>query len=229
MGKVKYASFIQDVRGLVGDAVFQKNKAGNTIRERVVPVNPRSSSQVAVRSNLSVLSKAWSGLTDSQRSQWDTAAASAEWTQKNVFGDNFQLSGEQLYLKLNLVIQFLEESPIDVPPTKATFNAMSLGAITAAAGTPALTVAFNGTLASDTQFIVSASEQVSQGIMSSKSVSYRAIENTSGSSPINLLAAYNAKFGTLVAGRKIFIRLEVASDLTGEKVLVGEGSVIVGA
>lgn len=229
MGKVKYASFIQDIRGLVGDAVFQKNRSGNTIRERVVPINPKSSDQVAVRNSMSVLSKAWGGLTDSQRGQWDTAAASAEWTQKNVFGDNFQLSGEQLYLKLNLVIDFLGETAIDVPPTKATFNAMTLGTITAAAGTPALTIAFTGTLASDTQFIVSASAQVSAGIMSTKSVSFRAITNTTGTTPLDVLAAYNSKFGTLVAGRKIWIRVEVAADLTGEKILVGESSVIVAA
>lgn len=229
MAKASLAPFMGEIVGKLGNGVFQRSRAGLTLRERVVPINPKSSSQVGVRGNLTSLSKAWAGLTDSQRGQWDTAAASSEWTQKNVFGENFQLSGEQLYLKLNLVIDFIGESRISVPPTKATFDSLTLGTITAAAGTPALTIGYTGALSSDFQFMISASAQVSQGIMSTKSVSFRNITNTTGTTPIDVLSAYNTKFGTLVAGRKIFVRLEVASDLTGETILVGEGSVIVSA
>lgn len=229
MARASLAPFMGEIVGKLGNGVFQRGRAGLTLRERVVPINPNTSAQVAVRANLTSLSKAWAGLTDSQRGQWDTAAASAEWTQKNTFGENFQLSGEQLYLKLNLVIDFIGESRISVPPTKATFDSITLGALTATAGTPAFTVAYSGSLSSDFQFMISASAQVSPGIMSSKSVSFSNIINDTSATPINILSAYSSKNGTLVAGRKIFVRMEIASDLTGESILVGESSVIVGA
>lgn len=229
MGKCTFAPFMGQIVGTVGNGVFQRSRAGNTIREKVVPINPKSSAQISVRGFLASLSKAWAGLTDSQRGQWDTAAASAEWTQKNAFGEDFQLSGEQLYLKLNLIIDFIGETRITTPPSKATFDSITLGTVTATAGTPSLSMPFTGSLSSNFQFMISASQQVSQGIMSTKSVSFRNILNTTGSTPIDLLTAYNNKFGTLVEGRKIYIRLEIASDLTGESLLVGETSVIVAA
>lgn len=229
MALAKLAPFLSGLIGVLGPVVFQGAKNGLTMRENVVPINVKSSAQVAVRASMSVLSKAWSGLTESQRRAWDSAAAGGEWTQTSTFGDSFNLSGEQLYLKLNLVIVFLEETAINVPPTKAAFNAMSLGVLAAAAGTPALTVAYTGTVGADQQIMIFASPQVSQGVMSSKSVSFVHIASVSSSSPLNILAAYTALKGALVAGKKIFIRMEVGSILTGEKILIGESSVIIAA
>lgn len=229
MAKVKLAAILDDVRGKIGNTVFQDSPAGLFIRGRVIPINPNSSAQVAVRANMTTLSKAWSGLTDAQRQSWDTAAASGDWRESDVFGESFNLSGEQLFIKLNMVILEIGESQINTPPSKATFGSIVLGAVTAAAGTPALTIAFTGALASDTQFYIEASAQVSQGIMSANSVSFRKIDNTTGSSPLNVLAAYNSKFGSLVAGKKIWFRVYQVADLTGEKVLVGVTSVIVAA
>ncbi len=229
MAKATLAPIMGDVKGSIANVTFQGGKAGLTLRAKVVPINVKSSAQVAQRSALSVRSKAWRGLTDAQRDSWDTAAASAEWTQTDVFAIGFQLSGEQLYMKLNLVISFLGETPIVLPPTKATFAAMGLSTLVATAGVAALTVAYTGTLAADQQIMISASPQVSQGIMSAKSVSFVNIANDTAATPLNILTPYVAKKGTLVAGKKIFIRMEVASDLTGEKILIGEGSVIVSA
>lgn len=229
MAKVKYAAIIDDIKGKIGNTVFQGGKAGPIVRGRVIPINPRSSAQLNVRGNLTSLSKAWASLTENERLAWDSAAASGDWRETDAFGNSFNLSGEQLYLKLNLVIDFIGETRLTNPPSKASFDAITLGALTAAAGTPAMTLAFTGTLSANFQFMISASAQVSAGIMSSKSVSFANIANTTGTSPINVLSAYTSKYGTLVAGRKVFIRMEIASDVTGETVLVGETSAIIAA
>lgn len=229
MARVKYSPIIDSVNGKIANVVFQDGKAGAIVRNRVVPANPNTAAQASARNILSSVSKAWAGLTDAQRGAWDTAAASSEWRQTNGYGEGFQLSGEQLYIKLNSVIDFIQETRLTTPPSKATFDSITLGALTAAAGTPALSLAFSGTLSSNFQFMISASPQVSQGNMSSKSVRFSNINNTTGTTPLNLLTAYTTKFGTLVAGKKIFVRMEIASDLTGEVIVVGETSAIIGA
>lgn len=229
MARVKYSPIIDSINGKIANVVFQDGKAGAIVRNRVVPANPNTAAQANARGILSLISKSWAALSDAQRTSWDTAAASPEWRQTNAYGEGFQLSGEQLFIKLNSVIEFVQESTLTSPPSKATFDSITIGALTAAAGTPALSLAFSGTLSSNFQFNILASPQVSQGNMSSKSVRFSSINTTSGTTPINLLSAYTNKFGTLVAGKKIFVKLEIISDLTGEVLFVGETSAIVAA
>ena len=109
------------------------------------------------------------------------------------------------------------------------FNELGLGAIVATAGTPTFTVAYTGTLAATDVWIIRASAQVSQGKMSFNSIYTVELQGGVTASPIDILAAYTARFGTLIAGRKVFIELWQSSDLTGEDTIVGTGTVIIGA
>lgn len=227
MGKIAYAAWVDDVAGKVGNAVFQRGKAGNTIRKRSIPINPRTTAQIAARALMTTYSKNWRGLTEAQRTAWDNAAASPEWTQTDTFGNPFQLSGEQLYLKLNLNLADISATPITSPPTKAEFTAIALGAVTIAVTGPAFTVAFTGTLDSSETLVLSASPQGSQGIMSAKTVRFAQIMDYTSTSPIDAQSAYEAVFGTPVEGQKIFVRLEMVSETSGERILIGEGSDIV--
>lgn len=229
MGKISYAAWVDDVAGKVGNAVFQRGRAGNIVRKRSIPINPRTTAQVAARALMSTQSKVWRTLTESQRTAWDNAAASAEWTQTDSFGNPFQLSGEQLYLKLNLNLLDISATPITSPPSKAEFTAIVLGAITIAVTGPAFTIAFTGTLDASETLVVSASPQVSAGVMSAKSVRFAAIMDYTSTSPIDAQSAYEAAFGAPVAGQKIFVRVEMVSETSGERILVGEGSDIVAA
>ena len=153
----------------------------------------------------------------------------SEWTQKDRFGVPFQLSGEQLYCKLNLRMLQQGNTPLTDPPARHAFNELGLGAIVATAGTPTFTVAYTGTLAATDVWIIRASAQVSQGKMSFNSIYTVELQGGVTASPIDILAAYTARFGTLIAGRKVFIELWQSSDLTGEDTIVGTGTVIIGA
>ena len=229
MAKVNYSTLVADVAGKVGNVVFQRGKAGPIVRSRVIPINPKSLSQSLVRSRMTVRSKAWASLSESQRSSWDSAAASASWTQTDTFGNSFQLSGEQLYIKLNLVIASVGGSAIASPPSKASFAAIAIGTVTAAAGTPAISMPYTGTLGGNDYLVVSASAQVSAGIMSSKSVAFKQIAEVQSATPINLLTAYTSEHGALVAGNKIWFSVAHVNELTGEAVDLGTVSVVIGA
>jgi len=229
MGIVKYSPIIDEIAGKIGNVIFQRGPGSARVRQRTIPANPQTTAQTAQRSLITTISKAWGGLSDAQRTAWDAAAATDAWRQTDSLGTSFYLSGEQLYLQLNLNLELAGQSQITAPPAKATFPTLTLGALTMAAGTPAMSLAYTGTLGSGKTLVLSASTQVSQGVMSSKSVSLRVITTYSSTSPINLLSAYTAKFGALVVSQKVYVKMEIVDDASGEKVLVGTVSGIVGA
>jgi hypothetical protein len=229
MAKALLSALIDELVGKMGNAVFQRGKAGLTVRKRVIPFNPKSTAQTAARARITTFSKAWSGLTDAQRIAWDAAAGGGSWGLTDTLGNSFNPSGEQLYVGLNCSLSQIGESAITSPPSHATFSSLSLGTITAAAGTPTLTIAYGGTLGGSETFVVYATPQLSPGIMSPSESLFREIDSYNSASPVNALSAYTAKFGTLVAGQKVHIRLEVVNQNTGEKVVVGTGYDIIAA
>ena len=229
MAKITFGALVGVVAGSIGNVVVQRSKAGQTLRERVIPANPKTTAQVAVRNKMTVRSKAWSALSESQRGGWDTAAASNDWTQTDTLGNSFKLSGEQLYLKLNLELESIGVAPISAVPTKAAFASIALSTITLTAGTPVFSVAYTGTLPATETLKLRASRQGSAGIMSSKSVQFVDVVFSSAASPINALTAYTGIYGALVAGQKIWLELIQVSETSGEVNVVARTSRIVSA
>lgn len=76
----------------------------------------------------------------------------------------------------------------------------------------ALSVAYTATpLAAAQKAIVECTKQVSAGVSFVGRSQFRQISVTAAAaaSPANILAAYNAKFGALISGKKIFVRVTV--------------------
>ena len=70
-------------------------------------------------------------------------------------------------------------------------------------------VAYTATpMAASTKLLIEATPQLSAGITFVGRSKFRQILLTAAAaaSPANILAAYNAKFGALVAGKKVFVR-----------------------
>ena len=61
MAKVIMPLLSGEVRGKVGDIVFFKRYGKQLARMRSIPTNPRTERQIAIRKNLTALSKLWSG------------------------------------------------------------------------------------------------------------------------------------------------------------------------
>lgn len=82
----------------------------------------------------------------------------------------------------------------------------------------ALSVAFTATpLAATQQLVVYASPQVSAGINFMPRKKYKLIQvgAAATASPLNILTNYNAIYGALISGRKIFIIAKVIDNATG--------------
>ncbi len=64
-----------DASGSLGGAVtFSKWKGRNYVRERVIPANPKSGGQVAVRASMKFLSQFWASLTAGNQATWENRA-----------------------------------------------------------------------------------------------------------------------------------------------------------
>lgn len=75
MAKIDGPLMSLDASGtLAGAITFSKWKGRNYVRQRVVPNNPKSGSQVGVRAMFKFLAQQWAGLTDGNQATWEDRA-----------------------------------------------------------------------------------------------------------------------------------------------------------
>ncbi len=226
--KIKYGSFIVDGRGKINGHVASKNHAGDFLRTKVTPLNPRTASQTLVRSYIASLSAAWRGLTAAQRTAWNSAVSG--YARTDVFGDKKNPTGFNLYMQLNKNLKDVSQATINTPGLPAAVATVTITAAAAAAGTPAFTITMSGAVPALTSVKVFATPGISAGISFVKS-QFRQIDTKAAAtaSPLNELTAWNTKFGTLVAGQKIFVQLVFVNTVTGQSSASAITSLIVAA
>jgi hypothetical protein len=215
--KVKWGALMTDGRGKIGGHVASKNRGGAYLRTKVTPVNPQTSFQNTARNRVTTLSQAWRGLTATQQAAWNSAVSN--WQKTDIFGDLKSPSGINLYVRLNANLSQIGVAAIATPPSPNTVVGPVTLALTATAGTPSLSLVYTATpVPAATTWIVRMTPQVSAGKSFVKSL-FRNLTTIApaGASPDNLLASYNTRFGTLVAGEKIFVEVIAISNTTGVK------------
>ena len=99
MAKVAFGGGISNIQGSIAGNTFTRTRGGPAARNKVKPNNPASKAQLAQRARLSRLSGAWRTLTEDQRVAW--AAEAKETKRKGVCGNNIELTGHQLFVKVN--------------------------------------------------------------------------------------------------------------------------------
>ena len=213
--KFVFAPLVLDARGKFGNAVFSANKSGKYIRNLVIPNNPNTEAQQAVRGRFGGISASWRGLSDAQRQGWNAAAI--DYIQSDVFGEVVQLSGFQLFSKLNNSLLSIGAASITnaVAPASIPFLELTL-----AATASALDITMSGALPAGTVLIVEATRGLSVGRMSAENNEYRqldVLEALDGDNSADITAAYNAVFGPLANGTKIFVRTQLVATANGQR------------
>lgn len=190
--------------GSVGARTSSRNRSGQYVRQRAIPTQPRTPAQVAARASLADQSAAWRGLTDAQRAAWNAFAQS--FTVTNSLGTTINLTGAQCFVKVNTVNVKNGVSAVTAPPALPSFLANTCTGVTATAGTPTLAVA-GVAPASGTLFMISASPQLSAGVSFNGKYAYIQTSQTFTSGSMSLLTAYTAKYGAMIAGKKVFVKI----------------------
>jgi len=214
--KMKFGAIVVDGRNKIGGHVASKNRGGAYLRTKVTPVNPQTAAQSGVRNSFTENSQAWRGLTQSQRDSFN--AAVSDFQKTDIFGDRRNPSGFNLFMELNQNLANIGVAPITAAPLALAVEAVGSLSVTAAAGTPALSVVFTPTpVPAGHTLVIEATPQVGAGKTFVKNL-FRKVAQVApaGTSPENMLSAYTAKFGSLVAGQKIVVRAKMVLNATGQ-------------
>lgn len=147
MALVKYGGGITQMSGSIGGNTFARNRGGNYVRAKTIPINPNTGLQQVVRAAMAFLTERWSGtLTAAQRTAWNLYASSV--AVKNRLGENVFLSGFNHYVRSNMIRKQLALTVVDAGPT--TFELPEQDptlAVTGSEGTQVLSVVYDDTLA----------------------------------------------------------------------------------
>jgi len=190
--------------GSQGGQTFSRNRFGQYVRNRAVPVNPRSVNQQAVRARLSNNAAAWRALTDSQRAAWTGLGYMILRTDS--LGQSYNLTGFQSYVMVNNNRLAAGDAIVSTPPSLTDPGTLLTATLTLTSSS--FSAAYTATpLASGVRLFIYASPQTTAGRSFQGDARLIQVSAAAAASPLNVLAAYSARFGAPVTGNKIFVNL----------------------
>lgn len=211
--------------GSAADITASRNRFGQYDRTRAMPVQPRTERQTLIRGLLTEASQAWRGLTDAVRAAWNAYASVTP--SLDSLGQTVYPTGHQrfvgLYVALsNAGLAVPPTVPVEAPPAPPIFDSISLfddGTFTVSL-TDAPTVAQPA--------LIEVSPQASAGVSFNGDYRFLLAATAQPVGGIDLAAAYTAKFGAPILGRRIFVRVSLI-NVDGGKSLPAVTSAVVAA
>ena len=194
--------------GSEAGVTYSRNRFGQYVRRRAVPVQPRTPSQVVQRGRMSTNSAAWRALTSTQRAGWTSLGGDI--SRDDSLGQSYTFNGFMAYCSVNNNNLDAGNAIVSDAPALATPADVLTATVTATSGgSPALSIAYTATpLPTGTKLFVYASPPVSAGRTFNGDYRLVFVSAAAAASPANILSVYIAKFGALVAGTKIFFQLQ---------------------
>lgn len=198
--------FLGDPRsGSYQGMTASRNRFGQYMRTRASPVQPRTTAQLNQRARMTTNAAAWRALTDAQRAGWLSLGLSL--TRTDALGSTYTMNGFMAYCsvnnnKLDAGDAAVSDAPTIVTPADIATATVTLTGI-------AFSVAYTATpLPAATRLFIWVSPQRSAGRFFNGDYRLLTVTAAAAASPANILAAYTAKFGVPVTGKRIFISLE---------------------
>jgi hypothetical protein len=213
--RAKFGAIVVDGRGKIGGHVASKNRSGSYFRTKVSPSNPQTNSQTLARGRMTSNAQGWGGLSDAQRSAWNSAVSDFKGT--NVFGDSVNPSGFNLYCRININRAIAGQAALDTPPLPAGVPYLSTFGVAAVSATGVVTITYAPALAVGESMVLEATPSMSPGKSFVKN-QFRVIDilTSADASPAAVTAAYAAKFGAPgEVGQKIHLRAKIIDNATG--------------
>ena len=192
--------------GSIAGQTASRNRNGQYMRTRAIPVNPNSSAQGVVRARLALNSSAWRALTGAQRAGW--ADLGLQMLRTDSLGQQQTLTGQQAYCSVNNENLAAGNTVVSDAPALVTPGALASATITLTAA--AFSIAYTVTpLSAGSRLFTFVSPQRSAGRGFESDFRLLAVSAAAAASPANVYAAYVAKFGVPIVGNRIFMQLQV--------------------
>lgn len=212
---INWGAFTTAGSGKVGGHVASKNKSGSYFRTRVVPTNPQTSHQSAVRADFSAGSKGWGALTTAQRTAWNSAIDLQ--ARINRLGNQMLLSGKALYQSIYNNLALISESAITTPKSPVNVYSMLVTTFTAIVAASVSVLTFSNAIPATHKVVLRMTKPLNPGITFVKNL-YRVVYvyDSSNTSPITVGPDYISRFGSIgVAGQKIHYEIYAIEIATG--------------
>jgi hypothetical protein len=191
--------------GSEAGTVFSRNRFGQYTRNRISPVQPRTSAQLNQRARMTTNSAAWRALTDAQRAGWLSLGLMI--TRTDSLGQTYTLTGFAAYCSVNNNKLDAGDATVSAAPAIVTPADLATATITLTAA--AFSIAYTATpLPANTRLFIRCSPQRSAGVGFNGDYRLIAVTAAAAASPANILVAYTAKFGVPVVTQRIFTSLQ---------------------
>jgi hypothetical protein len=195
----------QTQSGSEGGTTASRNRFGQYIRRRAVPVQPRTPAQLNQRARMTTNAAGWRTITDAQRAGW--ADLGSQITRSDSLGQTYTLNGPLAYASVNNNKLDAGDAAVADAPAIVTPPDLLTATITLTAAS--FSVAYTATpLAAGVRLFIFVSPQQSAGRKFNGDYRLLTVTAAAAASPANILAAYTAKFGVPVVGNRIFLSLQ---------------------
>jgi hypothetical protein len=191
--------------GSYAGVTSSRNRNGQYVRNRSIPVNPSSTFQQTVRARLSTNAQDWRSLTSSQRTGWNDLGNQI--VRNDTLGQSYPLTGFQAFVMLNnnrlaAGDAKLTDAPLYLPPDPMV-------SVTPTLTSGSFSIAYTTTpLPAGARIFVSCSPQRSAGRTFEGDYRLITVSAAAAASPLNILAAYTARFGAPLTGARVFISVQ---------------------
>ena len=194
-----------------------QNKGAIFIRTRGTGSKKRTVDQATIKSIFRMLQQNWKHLTQAEIVAWNNAAKSQ--SGRRVLGQKAQLTGSNLYLRLNFWVVRCGGQPIGLPPVLTGIEQPAVAEAAISNGSFMFRLNSVPEQAAGLRLVIMATGPQTVGTVTGVgrgSTFCEPLVPTAGA--VNLLQVYSAKFGMPNAGKpKVFLRYFYVNPTTGEK------------
>jgi len=142
MAKAKLNAMLQELTGSVGNAVWQRSREGQIVRQKVTPSQPDTPGQLAARARLTTVSRIYKGFSATQELAWDNYAKSIH-EEDEITGKSTTPTAMNAFTRLGC--KYLQASPAGTVPTTPPTNPYSGDNLTVTATAGVGKVSFTAT------------------------------------------------------------------------------------
>ena len=179
-----------------------RNRNGQYIRNRSIPVQPRSTAQLAIRGFMALASQGWRNLSDGAREAWRTYGLAHPRTDS--LGQSNPPTGAQAHAGINSFRLLNGLAQVTEPPTDPDFSAFVAGTVSSDSG--GLTL--NGyTRPTGGQIAIYVAQPRSAGVKFFGPGTFIMSTTGAATTSIDIKGAVEERWGNLTAGMKLQVEL----------------------
>ena len=203
------------ISGKVGGDVFSHNRGGAYVKSLTIPVDPNTQSQQNVRSILATQSSSWADQTAAVRAAFENWAVQNPVI--NALGRSILLSGQQAFVQLNSRLALNGDTLLTEPPIINAPDGLATLVLDADIGIGDVDLTYTTTpTAANVKLWILAAVINSAGVTYVRNrLRFIGVSGTAEASPFVIQSLVEDKFGALINGQTLHVRVSTFDETTG--------------